>query len=520
MISIPLTAVFTKSRYNLLSFLADQRLFWSHHPALSFGIAALCGCALALNSSWILAFCSILFLAIFPWKKSLLLFAILLAYSLYTANLYQLPVLPEEGVKGQGFLQVDFLSQRRSHFGSHWIYKGSVIEFQDERGAPIGKRLPVVVSLLDQPDLIRPLADGHYLINGTLRPTKKGGYLLIPQKGEPLQKLSGSWSLAEWRFQAKSAINQWIVAHIPNSRAASFLGGISTGDFDDRLLSFELARFGVQHIMAISGFHFGLLAGLLGVFLRCFFNFKVVAIILLVLMSAYFLLIGAGPSVLRSWLTISIALCGILLEKKEQALNSLGIALLIVLLLDPLSCLSLGFQFSFLSTAAILLGYQSLDRLFQHIWPTRLLGTALEMPRWDQHNYCLLMLFRKSLALTLAVHVVAVPLTLFHFSKFPLMSLAYNLFFPFLVSVSLFLLVLAAFVSFVPPLAVLIHQLNSYLTTLTLNLTFHMPPSVDIAIYTRPFSADWVVLYTTLVMGALIIIHMRLKDPIHTELSF
>ena len=76
----------------------------------------------------------------------------------------------------------------------------------------------------------------------------------------------------------------------------------------------------------------------------------------------------------------------------------------------------------------------------QKMFRTRSLSKITEMHWLDQHAYCLLYYLRQGLALALAVNLVAMPITFFYFQKFPLMSLFYNLFFPFLVSFSMLLL--------------------------------------------------------------------------------
>lgn len=480
-------------------------------------MALLIGMSLALAFSWIIVLAGLFFLCLccsVPLSSRKIVFLIILMCSgfFYVNALYTIPSLPPEGIKGTAYLHVDALSKRRSHFGTHWVYRATMEWFQDENGRTLAQRVPVVVSILDQPDLFRPEANSDYQVTGTLKTTKKGGYLLAPSKEAPWLQVHGTWSPAEWRYLSKSYVSSWIADHIASARAGSFLSGIATGDFDDRLLSFELARFGVQHIMAISGFHFGILAAILGLVLRALFGVRLATISLLGLMTAYFCFIGPSPSVARAWITIAIALLAQLWQSKGHALNSLGVALLIVLIANPLSINNLGFQFSFLATAAILLGYPAFNEGLHALWRKRPLANALQLSKRGQHGYYLLSLTRQSLALTLAVHLVAIPLTLYHFHKFPIMSLLYNLFFPFLVSISMLLLILAALLAIIPPAASLLNGLNTYFTDMTLNLTFHMPPSVDYAVRIFSCSHEWVILYTTLVCSLLIALHMRDRD--------
>ncbi len=99
----------------------------------------------------------------------------------------------------------------------------------------------------------------------------------------------------------------------------------------------------------------------------------------------------------------------------------------------------------------------------------------------------------------LAVQISAAPLILFITHKFPLMSLPYNLFFPFLVSISIFLLILGLLTGFPS-----IHQLNSSYTEFVLNLTYGLPTSFDYWVRIDHFPAFLLVfIYCLLFLAAI-----------------
>ena len=122
------------------------------------------------------------------------------------------------------------------------------------------------------------------------------------------------------------------------------------------------------------------------------------------------------------------------------------------------------------------------------------------MDLWNRFGYVFLSFFRQAFALGIAVNLVALPLTLFHFHTFPLISIFYNLFFPFLVSISLALLIVGGLVSFVlPPLGSLINALNGNFTEYTLQHTHQMPKALDLQINTDSFPLELIVIgYTIL----------------------
>ena len=162
---------------------------------------------------------------------------------------------------------------------------------------------------------------------------------------------------------------------------------------------------------------------------------------------------------MRAWLTILVAMCGYLLNKRGSALNSLGIAMLVVLAYDPILCNHIGFQLSFLATAAILMLFNGIDHSLKYTFFKRPLSEVIQMNGLNQHGYLLLNYCRQGIALSLAVNLATLPLLLFYFHKFSLMSLIYNLFFPFLVSLSMVMLILGMVGSIVfSPLGQIFHQ--------------------------------------------------------------
>jgi competence protein ComEC len=184
---------------------------------------------------------------------------------------------------------------------------------------------------------------------------------------------------------------------------------------------------------------------------------------------------------MRAWMTVLIALIGFILEKRHTGLNSLGIAMLAILLYNPLMCLNIGFQFSFLATGGILLLFQGMDNVLQKIFPKRRLSQMILMDKINQHGYFLLSCCRQGLALSLAINLISTPLLLYTFHKFSVMSLVYNLFFPFLVSISLFFLILGGCLSLIiPSLGQILHHFNSEYTRFVLNYTYNMPSTIDV----------------------------------------
>lgn len=121
----------------------------------------------------------------------------------------------------------------------------------------------------------------------------------------------------------------------------------------DTLLNFRYA--GISHLFAVSGFHLSLWTGLLQyAFSRIFRKNQKIAPILSMLFVLFFMaLTGFTKSVTRAGIMLIIALFGQLIARKADSLNSLFIALTVILFCNPFSVMSVALQMSFLATLGL-----------------------------------------------------------------------------------------------------------------------------------------------------------------------
>lgn len=477
-------------------------LFWRHHPALLYGIASLIGSALAFGVlSWIFCSCVLFFMLPFSLTREALLRSLLalictVASFYISKQSYQFPLSQDIGKQGLADLSLASISASSTPFGQIWKYKGTLISFSDNNGHTIAKNIPIQFTIPNNGHSQRPEADKRYQIKTRLKSSVPGKYGLTIAKNTTWEPMENSFSGGEWRFKAKSNFQEHIKKNISDQHVSSFLSGIATGEFDNMYLTSELGRFGLQHLMAISGLHFSILASIISIGLCLFLSTRTVAVILMLILSAYFIFLGNSPSILRSWISLLVALGGVLLGKQSSGLNSLGIGLLVVSFWDPHLMFHIGFQFSFGITAAILLWYMPCDQLMQKFFIKRSLSQMTKLSSLEQHAYCLLCFLRQTLSLALAVNLVALPLTLFYFHKFPLMSLVYNLFFPFMVSLCMLLLIIACCsYPFFAVVGQFFHHINEKYTQFLLNFTFNLPKTFDSSFYLNDISINPLLAY-------------------------
>ena len=485
--------------------------FWSQHPALLFGLSALIGFYASQCFSYTLGFAafSILFPVFLRYRflrqRLTLAFLLLTTFFLYGNVVYRKPQLPVEGVEGILYFDIASVSLNQTHFGYQWFYKGCGLKFipiSNKFKEAQGKNFSCSLSFPKNERIVRPKGERSYVIRGRLKETARGGFHFYINKEAPWKAVKGSWSFAEIRYQIKVWIKNWISSRLADSQCAEFIGGIITGDFEDKIMRNEFGKLGLLHIMAISGFHFSLIALMIQFILRLFLPLRLVIGILIFSLTSYFFILGFGASVVRAWIMTLIAILSFYIERPSLALNSLGVSMLAIFLIDPQLLLSIGFQFSAITTAAILIWYPIAEEFLKSIWAKRQLGQIIKMNPIDQHSYFVVTIFRQALALAIAVNIVAIPTTLFFFQKFPLMSFFYNLFIPFLVSISMFLFLLGACLDLIlPPAGSLLHALNSYSTHFMLSSIYHLPPSFSYFWRVAPFSSFFIVFFLCIIFG-------------------
>lgn len=393
--------------------------------------------------------------------------------------------------QGKALLHVDSYTKKTAYGKARYDYRGIIKEFKSSD--KIYKNIPVSLFLTEK----APPQDNDWEITGTLI-SKNGRWIFKVDKLAPWTKIEGTWSLAELRYRSKEKLKAWIQNSFPHKKAGILIAALATGDLDDRSLSTDFSKLGVSHLLAISGFHFAIIAAVLELLLKPFCSYKKRALILMSMMALTTLFLGGSPSVLRAFITLFIFLLAPLIQSQSRAENSLGAALLLILLIDPFSCFTIGFQFSFLATGGILLFFAPFDNTLKLMLPHRSRKDVYGLNYIERGGLIILTFLRRSLALNGAILLVSLPATLCFFHSFPWISLLYNLFFPFMVSISLFLLVISFFIPW-------LHPLNSYYTNFILTITEESPLFLHANLSTKMMTPEitLIILSITLYLGFL-----------------
>lgn len=177
-------------------------------------------------------------------------------------------------------------------------------------------------------------------------------------------------TVARLRMYLSAAIQARIPGE-PGAFAAAMLTGDRSGMGAGAVA--DLRDSNLYHLVSISGVHMSLLAGFVYQALRFLFALwpalamrlaahKLAAAVALPVSVFYLVLSGGDVATLRAFIMVAVMLGAILADRRALSLHSVGLAALLILLLQPEGLTEPGFQMSFAATTALIAGLEALRR--------------------------------------------------------------------------------------------------------------------------------------------------------------
>lgn len=209
-----------------------------------------------------------------------------------------------------------------------------------------------------------------------------------------------------------------------SSKQTNLLMALLLGDKDkiDSTITQNFRSAGISHIIVVSGLHLSVIISFVfGTLSYIIKNRKVSSAITIVVIIFYMILTGFAYSVVRSAVMNIIYLLSYFFCKKPQALNSLGIAVLIITFVNPLAIGNLGFLMSFSAT----LGIVTLEeRISKYI-----INKLFKTHRKDKLKliYSLIEYIINCISVSLSATLFTLPVMVFVFEKFSVYFLLSNL---------------------------------------------------------------------------------------------
>ena len=182
--------------------------------------------------------------------------------------------------------------------------------------------------------------------------------------------------IAEFRLALARRIRRYIPFDEGSLLCAMTLGE-STGLPEELERLFR--RAGVSHLLVVSGLHLTLVCGLLTAPLR---NSRLRAAIGLLILPAFAVFTGLSPSVLRAGTALAIGNVGALFGLPVDPFTSLGVAALVLGMLNPYAACDLGLQLSFCATLGVLCAGAVCARLRRYDHQTVIHAVMARILKW------------------------------------------------------------------------------------------------------------------------------------------
>ncbi|QOJ16893.1 MAG: ComEC/Rec2 family competence protein [Phycisphaeraceae bacterium] len=206
------------------------------------------------------------------------------------------------------------------------------------------------------------------------RALDQAGMLRVGQRElvtiEPVERSAPSETVNFWRERLRARAGAWIRSDLPpdkrNQRDA-LLAALLLGEREPELVELNetFRRTGLAHVLAISGMHLGILAGLILMVLRMTGrSSRWHALVLIVLIVTYVGIIEARLPVLRAALMICVGSLGLLFGRRLRLPSLVALSGLILLAWKPSQLFDAGFQLSF----GVVLGLVHLSPVLRRAW--------------------------------------------------------------------------------------------------------------------------------------------------------
>ncbi|GLB58273.1 DNA internalization-related competence protein ComEC/Rec2 [Cytobacillus sp. NCCP-133] len=198
----------------------------------------------------------------------------------------------------------------------------------------------------------------------------------------------------------------YLLEHFPEKTASIAVALIfGNREFIDPDILESYQKLGIIHLLAISGLHVGLLAGMFFLAgIRAGITREKMLNVLILILPGYAIITGAAPSVLRAVFMMLLVLIAQKFKSSFQLIDIFSIVFLFYILISPFTLFNAGFQLSFAVALALILS-------------SPLILNRINSPA----------------AITLAVSFVcqmaALPILLYHFFEVSIISVLANLIF-------------------------------------------------------------------------------------------
>ena len=268
---------------------------------------------------------------------------------------------------------------------------------------------------------------------------------------------------------------------------------------------------GISHILSISGLHISMVLYILFIALSFLpINFyKRILISTIITIIIYPAITLFSVSIIRASIMAFCLLISYVFDKNRNSVNSLFLAALIILIIEPNSIREISFQFSFLATLGIILYYPIFDF---HV---------LNKITKNINNHFLKNLIKKLIAflfINLIALISILPLSVHHFSILNLTSIISNIF-----AVPLAFIILASSIITITtfqifyPLSIYPASTVEFFTNMLINLSKNFS-DMKFLKYQISFNLYFAVFLTFIIMTVGLIIRIKMNEKSESDI--
>ncbi len=239
-------------------------------------------------------------------------------------------------------------------------------------------------------------------------------WMFLPDKTQPIEVLAegeGNLWLATCFKLRRTIVG--IYKRYLNPREAGFVAALVLGDRAGlpKDLKEIFINTGTAHILAISGMNMAVVSTVFLFILRLVplprqWQFLAAAAFLFV----YACMSGWSASVVRACLMSAVVLAGFAFEEEGDGLNSLGLAAIILLFLDPSTLWDIGFQLSVAAVFAIMTLAKPIEKIFVWLPVFLRVPMAISLAAWTGTAGLLFLHFHTMTPVAIVANLPIVPL--------------------------------------------------------------------------------------------------------------
>ena len=308
-------------------------------------------------------------------------------------------------------LRVNALVDR---FGASHVVHGEILVRVDQAVAPFraGDRVQATGFLLRP---LPPANPGEFDYSQYARSLGQAGFLSVRQRDAvtvtpATRAFAYEWFL-DWRDQLRRRGSAWLLSDLPATDRPvrdALLASIMLGERDEHIdgVYNSFQRVGLAHVLAISGFHLGILAAFVLLICRGVgAGQRVQGVIVLVFVALYLLMVEARMPVLRAGVMTAMACTGLIIGRRINVNGMLWFSAFVLLLWRPEQLFNAGFQLTFGVVLALLLFTRNVERRMPFAPERDSSSSASLVHQW----------LRTAMATAITAWVIALPIVIHHF---------------------------------------------------------------------------------------------------------